>query len=229
MLQDSTVVHLDSANETIRPVVDPKKWVFPNPAPRWIKLDEEAQHQQLSQRIKHDSGDHYGDDEADDGQGSDDGDAGSEEAVAGGGDLFIEGEEGSSSNGPGSSRKSGGGGQNSGGTSRGTQKKNAANGLKAKNGGKGSGASSSAAAAAAGAGRQELEAGEEERGWAGSEKLSEEAGSVRGPSEKEERANNSNHTTADQRWPRQFFPFIIFVFFVACSASKQAKKDRSID
>ena len=122
VLQDSTVVHLDSANETIRPVVDPKKWVFPNPAPRWIKLDEEAQHQQLSQRIKHDSGDHYGDDEADDGQGSDDGDAGSEEAVAGGGDLFIEGEEGSSSNGPGAveERRRG---QNSGGTSRGPRRR----------------------------------------------------------------------------------------------------------
>ena len=35
-----SAVDLDLVNETIRPKEAPKKWVFPTPAPRWIKLDE---------------------------------------------------------------------------------------------------------------------------------------------------------------------------------------------
>ena len=41
LLESSTEVELDATNETIRPRESPQKWVFPNPKPRWIKLDEE--------------------------------------------------------------------------------------------------------------------------------------------------------------------------------------------
>lgn len=38
-LKASRVLEVDAVNETVRPRDKPQQWVFPTPAPRWIKLE----------------------------------------------------------------------------------------------------------------------------------------------------------------------------------------------
>eukprot|EP00616_Rhizochromulina_sp_CCMP1243_P007307 CAMPEP_0118970276 /NCGR_PEP_ID=MMETSP1173-20130426/7212_1 /TAXON_ID=1034831 /ORGANISM="Rhizochromulina marina cf, Strain CCMP1243" /LENGTH=254 /DNA_ID=CAMNT_0006919619 /DNA_START=116 /DNA_END=880 /DNA_ORIENTATION=- len=46
-LKSSKALEVDDTNETVRPRDKPHQWVFPNPAPRWIKLDTGSEGRKL--------------------------------------------------------------------------------------------------------------------------------------------------------------------------------------
>jgi hypothetical protein len=51
-ISESQTLEVDEANETVRPKENPQKWVFPTPAPRWIKLASPQQPNQYQRRPK---------------------------------------------------------------------------------------------------------------------------------------------------------------------------------